>query len=249
MKFHNSPRMLFYPDSQTIQNLPLLLLILWNLFLLEQGQQWLSVAFPCSETWQSLVLGGSWPQGGGCWFTKTWNPLLATTPVREIAPLPLEVSGKLDFLSTILSLNELFYSLALLSTSQFFPTSISSVPRCTFFHVLTFLKCLENRQHFSLTFPKVRTHPTVDGVLFGLIEHDITLIYCMVMLDYTFNNSNELVMMYVALTSESQHFMLNICVISYYSSCIHFGYLKYCYVFIIIKIVYICWTHMHLTMF
>lgn len=91
-------------------------------------------------------------------------------------------------------------------------------------------------------FPKRAAHPTVDGVLLGLMGH-IILISGTVMLRCSFTNSNGLVMIYIPLTRQIQPFMLNICFASYSSSCIHFGYLKHCYAFIITEIAYIYISH------
>lgn len=82
-------------------------------------------------------------------------------------------------------------------------------------------------------FPKVTTDPAVDGVLLGLMKRDATLILYMPWSRWVviFSNSNGLVLIYVQLTPQSQHFVLNIYQLLFY---IHLGYLKYRYAVVII---------------
>lgn len=84
-------------------------------------------------------------------------------------------------------------------------------------HIFSHFDSLEMSRHhgsiFPLMFPKRAAHPTVDGVLLGLVGH-IILISGTVMLSCSFTNSNGLVKIYIPLTRQIQPFMLNILPVS-----------------------------------
>ena len=170
--------------------------------------------------------------------------MLVATPVQEIQLLPLEGNGKIRlyvyhfvFKQTRLPSNAVDHF------PVFFQLVFHQFQGAHFFTLWFFWNISHSISGsiFPSMFPKVTTDPAVDGVLLGLMKRDTTLILYMPWSRWVviFSNSNGLVMIYVQLTPQIQHFVLTILsVIIQYSFWIFKVSLCICYN---LK-VYIYWT-------